>query len=211
MRKKQLIAEFELTTRALSEMAAKLTAAERQVHDLQHQLPLQGAEYEMRLRDVSYHMGEFLNEALPDKLFSTLASKLSASDAHCAQIHLNRAAAGAERALMATTQSQIARCTAILKKAEQAAEEKETAELKAAEEQKQKNAQREKEDHDRQLRNLGEVDSTIPFAEYYKAVQKYATLMKVNLVPDHKLVHECYSLGMYASSTYDVVIAAKAE
>lgn len=215
MRKKQLIAKFELTTSALVDVGAKLAAAERQVHDLQHQLTLQGDKYEMRLRDVSYHTGEFLKGALPDKLFSTLASKLSASEAHYAQIHLDRAAEGTGSALMAITQSQVARCTAILKKAEQVAKEKEAAELKASEEQKQKNAQREKEERDRQLRELGELDSTIPFADYYKAVQKYATLMKVNtvlnIVPDHKLVHECYSLGMYASSTYNVVANAKAE
>lgn len=214
MRKKQLIAEIELTTSALSKMGAELVAAQKQIQDLQKRLVSQGESYEMRLRDVSYHTGEFLKEALPDKLFSTLASKLSASDAHCAHIHLDSAAEGAGAALMAITQSQIARCTAILKKAEQTAEEKEAAEKAERREKEQAARDARLQEESSQLLKLGATGNEVPFACYYKALEDYAS-RKQNpvLTPtavakfplDHRLAHECYEMGMYVKSTYDVM------
>ena len=216
MRKKQLIAEFELTTSALSRMGAELVAAQKQIQDLQKQLTLQGDKYEMRLRDVSYHTGEFLKEALPDKLFSTLASKLSASDAHCAQIHLDSVAERVGRALMAITQSQVARCSAILKKAEQVAEEKEAAEKAERREKEQAARDARLQEESSQLLKLGSVGGDVRFACYYKALEDYAsrkqnpvlTSTAVAKFPlDHRLDHECYEMGMYVKSTYDVMQA----
>lgn len=214
MRKKQLIAEFELTTSALSKMGAELVAAQKQIQDLQKQLVSQGEIYEMRLRGVTFHTGEVLKVALPDELLTSLASKLSASDAYRAQKQLDCIVERAGTALMAVTQSQIARCRAILEKAEQVAKEKEAAEQKIRGEKElaAKNAKLQEEST--QLLKLGATGNEVSFACYYKALEDYAS-RKQNpvLTPtavakfplDHRLAHECYEMGMYVKSTYDVM------
>jgi DNA-binding phage protein len=219
MRKKQLIAEFELTTSAfsaLSKMGAELVAAQKQIQDLQKQLVSQGEIYEMRLRGVTFHTGEVLKVALPDELLTSLASKLSVSAAYSVQKHLDCIVEEAGAALMAVTQSQIARCRAILEKAEQVAKAREDAERAERREKEQADRDARLQEESAQLLKLGSVGGDVRFACYYKALEDYAS-MKQNPVLtstavakfplDHRLAHECYEMGMYVKSTYDVMQA----